>query len=113
MNEKYNFSSVSERFAVSYLWISMHKIYVQLFTFIFVEFSAFQTQKFSTFGFLLPSLICYQLLRTAFYSDTYSNLIFLLQNVGLTSPLPTVALGVTAVVGVLTAIFIFQSASTD
>ncbi|XP_057495310.1 stress enhanced protein 1, chloroplastic [Actinidia eriantha] len=35
----------------------------------------------------------------------------LLENFGLTSPLPTVALGVTALVGVLTAIFIFQSAS--
>ncbi|KAK9112667.1 hypothetical protein Scep_020186 [Stephania cephalantha] len=37
----------------------------------------------------------------------------LLENFGLTSPLPTVALGVTALVGVLTAIFIFQSASKD
>ncbi|WOH16231.1 hypothetical protein DCAR_0935781 [Daucus carota subsp. sativus] len=36
----------------------------------------------------------------------------LLENFGLTSPLPTVALGVTALIGVLTAIFIFQS-STD
>ncbi|GMQ00992.1 hypothetical protein CsSME_00047809 [Camellia sinensis var. sinensis] len=35
----------------------------------------------------------------------------LLENFGLTSPLPTVALAVTALVGVLTAIFIFQSAS--
>ncbi|KAH7865469.1 hypothetical protein Vadar_007122 [Vaccinium darrowii] len=35
----------------------------------------------------------------------------LLENFGLTSPLPTVALGVTALVGVLTAIFIFQSAT--
>lgn len=34
-----------------------------------------------------------------------------LQNFGLTTPLPTVALAVTALVGVLTAIFIFQSAS--
>lgn len=33
-----------------------------------------------------------------------------LQNFGLTTPLPTVALAVTALVGVLTAIFIFQSA---
>ncbi|KAF8020161.1 hypothetical protein BT93_G0768 [Corymbia citriodora subsp. variegata] len=33
-------------------------------------------------------------------------------NFGLTSPLPTVALAVTALVGVLTAIFIFQSASS-
>ncbi|KAF9603470.1 hypothetical protein IFM89_036273 [Coptis chinensis] len=36
-----------------------------------------------------------------------------LENVGLTSPLPTVALAVTALVGVLTAIFIFQSASKE
>ncbi|KAG9155623.1 hypothetical protein Leryth_017035 [Lithospermum erythrorhizon] len=35
----------------------------------------------------------------------------LLENFGLTSPLPTVALAVTGLVGVLTAIFIFQSAS--
>ncbi|KAH6767093.1 stress enhanced protein 1 [Perilla frutescens var. hirtella] len=35
----------------------------------------------------------------------------LLENFGLTSPLPTVALAVTALVGVLTAVFIFQSAS--
>ncbi|XVF01319.1 hypothetical protein REPUB_Repub04eG0077700 [Reevesia pubescens] len=35
----------------------------------------------------------------------------LLENFGLTTPLPTVALAVTALVGVLTAIFIFQSAS--
>lgn len=35
----------------------------------------------------------------------------LLENFGLTSPLPTVALAVTVLVGVLTAIFIFQSAS--
>uniref|UniRef100_A0A7N0T0S8 Stress enhanced protein 1 n=1 Tax=Kalanchoe fedtschenkoi TaxID=63787 RepID=A0A7N0T0S8_KALFE len=35
----------------------------------------------------------------------------LLENFGLTSPLPTVALGVTVLVGVLTAIFIFLSAS--
>ncbi|KAK8518851.1 hypothetical protein V6N13_017881 [Hibiscus sabdariffa] len=35
----------------------------------------------------------------------------LLENFGLTSPLPTVALAVTALVGVLTAIFIFQSAT--
>uniref|UniRef100_A0A7N0UFY3 Stress enhanced protein 1 n=1 Tax=Kalanchoe fedtschenkoi TaxID=63787 RepID=A0A7N0UFY3_KALFE len=35
----------------------------------------------------------------------------LLENFGLTSPLPTVALGVTALVGALTAVFIFQSAS--
>ncbi|OMO74012.1 hypothetical protein CCACVL1_17017 [Corchorus capsularis] len=35
----------------------------------------------------------------------------LLENFGLTSPLPKVALAVTALVGVLTAIFIFQSAS--
>ncbi|XP_026455897.1 stress enhanced protein 1, chloroplastic-like isoform X1 [Papaver somniferum] len=34
-------------------------------------------------------------------------------NFGLLTPLPTVALGVTALVGVLTAIFIFQSASSD
>ncbi|KAM7479148.1 hypothetical protein LguiA_027361 [Lonicera macranthoides] len=37
----------------------------------------------------------------------------LLENFGLTSPLPTVALAVTALVGVLTAIFIFQSASDN
>ncbi|KAL3651752.1 hypothetical protein CASFOL_004754 [Castilleja foliolosa] len=37
----------------------------------------------------------------------------LLGNVGLTSPLPTVALAVTALVGVLTAVFIFQSASKN
>ncbi|KAF8406271.1 hypothetical protein HHK36_008356 [Tetracentron sinense] len=37
----------------------------------------------------------------------------LLENFGLTSPLPTVALAVTALVGVLTAIFIFQSASKN
>ncbi|XP_027112553.2 stress enhanced protein 1, chloroplastic isoform X2 [Coffea eugenioides] len=35
----------------------------------------------------------------------------LLENFGLTAPLPTVALAVTALVGVLTAVFIFQSAS--
>ncbi|KAL7199452.1 hypothetical protein ACSBR2_021679 [Camellia fascicularis] len=35
----------------------------------------------------------------------------LLENFGLTSPLPTVALAVAALVSVLTAIFIFQSAS--
>ncbi|XP_059647826.1 stress enhanced protein 1, chloroplastic [Cornus florida] len=37
----------------------------------------------------------------------------LLENFGLVSPLPTVALAVTALVGVLTAIFIFQSASKN
>ncbi|KAI3506444.1 hypothetical protein L1887_28802 [Cichorium endivia] len=37
----------------------------------------------------------------------------LLENFGLTSPLPTMALAVTALVGVLTAIFIFQSASEN
>ncbi|KAI5401215.1 stress enhanced protein 1, chloroplastic [Lathyrus oleraceus] len=37
----------------------------------------------------------------------------LLENFGLTSPLPTVALAVTGLVGVLTAIFIFQSASEN
>ncbi|KAL3538845.1 hypothetical protein ACH5RR_002211 [Cinchona calisaya] len=37
----------------------------------------------------------------------------LLENFGLTTPLPTVALGVTVLVGVLTAIFIFQSASKN
>ncbi|XXG63834.1 hypothetical protein AAC387_Pa05g1934 [Persea americana] len=37
----------------------------------------------------------------------------LLENFGLTSPLPTVALAVTGLVGVLTAVFIFQSASKD
>ncbi|XP_048432236.1 stress enhanced protein 1, chloroplastic-like isoform X2 [Pyrus x bretschneideri] len=35
----------------------------------------------------------------------------LLENFGLTSPLPTAALGVTALVGILTAVFIFQSGS--
>ncbi|BFG41924.1 hypothetical protein CerSpe_281980 [Prunus speciosa] len=35
----------------------------------------------------------------------------LLENFGLTSPLPTAALAVTALVGVLTAVFIFQSGS--
>ncbi|BBH09634.1 stress enhanced protein 1, partial [Prunus dulcis] len=33
------------------------------------------------------------------------------KNFGLTSPLPTAALAVTALVGVLTAVFIFQSGS--
>ncbi|XP_022868257.1 stress enhanced protein 1, chloroplastic-like [Olea europaea var. sylvestris] len=37
----------------------------------------------------------------------------LLENFGLTAPLPTVALAVTALVGVLTAVFIFQSASEN
>ncbi|KAM6540795.1 hypothetical protein CsatB_005242 [Cannabis sativa] len=37
----------------------------------------------------------------------------LLENFGLSSPLPTVALAVTALVGVLTAVFIFQSASKN
>ncbi|XP_076951294.1 stress enhanced protein 1, chloroplastic-like [Bidens hawaiensis] len=37
----------------------------------------------------------------------------LLENFGLTSPLPTVALAVTVLVGVLTAVFIFQSASEN
>lgn len=37
----------------------------------------------------------------------------LLENFGVSSPLPTVALAVTALVGVLTAVFIFQSASKD
>ncbi|KAL8027645.1 hypothetical protein ABFX02_14G109700 [Erythranthe guttata] len=37
----------------------------------------------------------------------------LLENFGLVGPLPTVALAVTALVGVLTAIFIFQSASKN
>ncbi|PON74674.1 Chlorophyll a/b binding protein domain containing protein [Parasponia andersonii] len=37
----------------------------------------------------------------------------LLENFGLTSPLPTVALAVTALVGILTAVFIFQSASKN
>ncbi|KAH9655900.1 Stress enhanced protein 1 [Citrus sinensis] len=37
----------------------------------------------------------------------------LLENFGLTSPLPTAALAVTALVGVLTAVFIFQSASEN
>ncbi|KAK6131924.1 hypothetical protein DH2020_034332 [Rehmannia glutinosa] len=37
----------------------------------------------------------------------------LIENFGLPTPLPTVALAVTALVGVLTAIFIFQSASEN
>uniref|UniRef100_A0A2P2KBQ0 Stress enhanced protein 1ic n=1 Tax=Rhizophora mucronata TaxID=61149 RepID=A0A2P2KBQ0_RHIMU len=37
----------------------------------------------------------------------------LLENFGLTTPLPTVALALTGVVGILTAIFIFQSASKN
>ncbi|KAK4405199.1 Stress enhanced protein 1, chloroplastic [Sesamum angolense] len=37
----------------------------------------------------------------------------LLENFGLPTPLPTVALAVTALVGVLTAVFIFQSASKN
>ncbi|CAA3012424.1 stress enhanced 1, chloroplastic [Olea europaea subsp. europaea] len=37
----------------------------------------------------------------------------LLENFGLTSPMPAVALAVTALVGVLTAVFIFQSASKN
>lgn len=37
----------------------------------------------------------------------------ILENFGLVTPLPTVALAVTALVGVLTAIFIFQSASDN
>eukprot|EP00262_Sarcandra_glabra_P009492 TRINITY_DN238_c0_g3_i2.p1 TRINITY_DN238_c0_g3~~TRINITY_DN238_c0_g3_i2.p1 ORF type:complete len:156 (+),score=19.98 TRINITY_DN238_c0_g3_i2:17-484(+) len=37
----------------------------------------------------------------------------LLENFGLTSPLPTMALAVTALIGVLTAVFVFQSASSD
>ncbi|XP_042050448.1 stress enhanced protein 1, chloroplastic-like [Salvia splendens] len=37
----------------------------------------------------------------------------LLENFGLTDPLPTVALAVTALVVVLTAVFIFQSASKN
>nr|ACN78495.1 putative stress enhanced protein [Arachis hypogaea] len=37
----------------------------------------------------------------------------LLENFGVTAPLPTVALAVTGLVGVLTAIFIFQSASKN
>lgn len=37
----------------------------------------------------------------------------ILENFGLTTPLPTVALAVTALVGVLTAVFIFQSASKN
>ncbi|XP_057425599.1 stress enhanced protein 1, chloroplastic [Lotus japonicus] len=37
----------------------------------------------------------------------------LLENFGVASPLPTVALAVTALVGVLTAVFIFQSASKN
>ncbi|XP_050365902.1 stress enhanced protein 1, chloroplastic [Argentina anserina] len=37
----------------------------------------------------------------------------LLENFGLTEPLPTAALAVTALVGVLTAVFIFQSGSEN
>ncbi|XP_027366404.1 stress enhanced protein 1, chloroplastic [Abrus precatorius] len=37
----------------------------------------------------------------------------LLENFGLTTPLPTVALAVTALVGILMAFFIFQSASKN
>ncbi|KAL1296053.1 stress enhanced protein 1, chloroplastic isoform X1 [Arachis ipaensis] len=37
----------------------------------------------------------------------------LLENFGVTAPLPTVALAVTGLVGVLTAVFIFQSASKN
>ncbi|KAH0728564.1 hypothetical protein KY284_004429 [Solanum tuberosum] len=37
----------------------------------------------------------------------------LLENFGVSGPLPTVALAVTALVGVLTAVFIFQSASKN
>ncbi|XP_008797389.1 stress enhanced protein 1, chloroplastic-like [Phoenix dactylifera] len=37
----------------------------------------------------------------------------LLENFGFTAPIPTLALVVTALVGVLTAFFIFQSASQD
>ncbi|ESQ53712.1 hypothetical protein EUTSA_v10026482mg [Eutrema salsugineum] len=37
----------------------------------------------------------------------------LLENFGVASPLPTVALAVTALVGVLTAVFIFQSSSKN
>ncbi|KAK6159268.1 hypothetical protein DH2020_006582 [Rehmannia glutinosa] len=37
----------------------------------------------------------------------------LIENFGLPTPLPTVALAVTALVGVLTAVFIFQSASEN
>jgi len=36
-----------------------------------------------------------------------------LENVGLTAPLPTVALALTGVVGVLAAFLIFQSGSRD
>jgi Arf/Sar family protein len=39
--------------------------------------------------------------------------ILLLQNFGLTAPLPTVALALTGLMGVLTAVFIFQSASEN
>ncbi|KAG6512737.1 hypothetical protein ZIOFF_030866 [Zingiber officinale] len=38
---------------------------------------------------------------------------FALQNFGFTAPIPTLALAATALVGVLTAFFIFQSASRD
>ncbi|XP_058081065.1 stress enhanced protein 1, chloroplastic isoform X1 [Magnolia sinica] len=44
---------------------------------------------------------------------TGKGLLEVLQNFGLTAPLPTVALAVTALVGVLTAVFIFQSAAKD
>jgi hypothetical protein len=36
-----------------------------------------------------------------------------LQNVGLTAPLPSLALGLTGVVGAFTAFLIFQSGSRD
>jgi len=39
--------------------------------------------------------------------------LFVLQNFGFVTPIPTLALVVTALVGVLTAFFIFQSASRD
>lgn len=44
-------------------------------------------------------------------SHYLSNNFVWMQNFGLTSPLPTVALAVTGLVGVLTAVFIYQSAS--
>lgn len=41
------------------------------------------------------------------------SIVFFVQNFGVASPLPTVALAVTALVGVLTAVFIFQSSSKN
>lgn len=45
--------------------------------------------------------------------DLMCVVVFLFQNFGVAGPLPTVALAVTALVGVLTAVFIFQSSSKN